>query len=63
MIDDDANEATHGDAKPEEDKREWLNKGGEQFEKALAYMKAGGNIQTIEKKYKLSKEVKSLLTK
>lgn len=63
MIDDDANKATHGDAKPEEDNRLWLNKNSELFKKVLVYMQNGGDINLIEKKYKLSKEVKTLLTK
>ena len=58
MNDDDANKSS-GNV---EDNREWLNKSGESFKKALAYMQNGGDITIIEKKYKLSKEVKSLLT-
>ena len=59
MIDDDANNAS-GNV---EDNREWLNKGSESFQKALSYMQTGGDINIIEKKYKLSKEVKALLIK
>jgi hypothetical protein len=59
MNDDDGN-ASSGTT---EDNREWLNKGSESFKKALAYMHTGGDIAIIEKKYKLSKEVKTLLTK
>ena len=59
MKDDDGNTASA----TTEDNREWLNKGSESFTKALAYMQTGGDITIIEKKYKLSKEVKSLLLK
>jgi hypothetical protein len=40
----------------------WLNTGTPEFEKALAYMKGGGSIQAIKTKYKIRKEVESLLT-
>jgi hypothetical protein len=43
--------------------KEWLNKGTENFDKALAYIKGGGKISNIEAKYRVSKEVKELLTK
>jgi hypothetical protein len=39
----------------------WLNKDSEQFNKAKNYILGGGSISEIEKKYKLSKEVKTLL--
>jgi len=59
MKDDDGNTASA----TTEDNREWLNKGSESFTKALAYMQTGGDITIIEKKYKLSKEVKAILLK
>ncbi len=47
-----------------EDSRKWLNKGTKEFTGALSYIQSGkGTISDIEKKYKLSAEVKSLLTK
>jgi hypothetical protein len=54
---------THGksDVKPSE--KEWLNKGTANFKKALSYIKNGGDINNIEAKYRLSKEVKELLNK
>jgi hypothetical protein len=58
MKDDDGNQASG----TTEDNREWLNKGSDQFKKALAYMQNNGDIAMIEKKFKLSKEVKTLLT-
>jgi hypothetical protein len=54
MLDDDANAAS-------EDNREWLNKNNDSFKKALAYLQNGGDISIIEKKYRISKEVKALL--
>lgn len=59
--DDDGNEAS----KPSEkkDDKPWLNKGTEQFTKAKKYIEDGGQISEIEKKYKLSKEVKEMLLK
>jgi len=54
---------THGKGSKVTADKEWLNKGTANFDKALAYMKNGGNISNIESKYKLSKEVKDLLTK
>jgi len=38
----------------------WLNK-GEQLDKAMDYLRKGGNLATIEAKYKLSKEIKESL--
>jgi hypothetical protein len=65
--DDDGNAATHGKAAPEKqnqqtDSREWLNKDTEQFLKVIAYLNGGGNISEVEKKYKLSKQIKESLT-
>jgi hypothetical protein len=58
--DDDGNAATHG--KPQEDNREWLNKDTENFLKVIAYLNGGGQISEVEKKYKLSKDIKQSLT-
>ena len=41
----------------------WLNKNTPEFKKAQTYLKGGGNISNIEAKYRISKEVKELLTK
>ena len=38
----------------------WLNK-GEQLDKAMAYIRTGGTIATIEAKYKLSTEIRKSL--
>jgi hypothetical protein len=47
---------------PTDDKK-WLNKNTPEFNKAIEYLKNGGNIATIESKYKMTKEVKEELTK
>lgn len=65
--DDDGNAATHGKATPDtkpdpnKDDRQWLNKDTEQFLKVIAYLNGGGNISEVEKKYKLSKQIKESL--
>ena len=43
------------------DNRKWLMKGSTEFTKAKTFLEGGGSIADIEKKYKLSAEVKSLL--
>jgi len=45
------------------DDKKWLNKNTPEFKKAIEYLKNGGNIVTIESKYKMTKEVKEELTK
>jgi len=45
------------------DDLKWLNKNTPEFNKAIEYLKNGGNIATIESKYKMTKEVKEELTK
>ena len=54
---------THGKGSKETTAKEWLNKGTANFDKALAYIKGGGDISKIESKFKISKEVKELLIK
>jgi len=54
---------THGKGSKASADKEWLNKGTANFDKALAYVKGGGDISKIESKFKLSKEVKELLIK
>lgn len=46
-----------------EDNLKWLNKNTPEFNKAIEYLKNGGNIATIENKYKLAKLVKDELLK
>lgn len=46
-----------------EDDKKWLNKNTPEFSKAIEYLKCGGNLSTIENKYKLAKQVKDELLK
>ena len=46
-----------------ESQNPWLNKGTAEFTKVEAYLKGGGAISNVEKKYKISKETKELLNK
>jgi hypothetical protein len=43
--------------------QKWLNKNTPEFTKSIEYLKSGGNIEAIEKKYKLAKAVKDELLK
>ena len=60
--DDDANlasnKAVSNNAKETEQDKKWLNKNTPEFSKAIEYLKNGGNLETIENKYKLAKAVK-----
>jgi hypothetical protein len=63
--DDDANLASNKTSKTtsNNDNKAWLNKNTPQFKKAKEFIENGGTLDTIKKKYKLSKEVEQLLTK
>tara|TARA_R100001460_G_scaffold30733_1_gene60618 strand:+ start:2656 stop:3213 length:558 start_codon:yes stop_codon:yes gene_type:complete len=41
----------------------WLNEGTPEFTKAMAYVKKGGKVNDIKKKYNVSKTVENRLTK
>ena len=43
-----------------EDNRPWLNK-GELLDSAMEYLRGGGKLETIKKKYKISKEIQASL--
>ena len=61
--DDDANKASGKSpdkTKSKEPDKPWLNK-GEQLDKAMEYLRAGGSIETIKQKYAISKEVMASL--
>ena len=45
------------------DDKKWLNKNTPEFNKSIEYLKSGGSIEAIEKKYKLAKAVKDELLK
>ena len=66
LIDDtqDADATNKHNQEVEEDiQLKWLNKNTPEFNKAIEYLKNGGNITTIENKYKLAKAVKDELLK
>ena len=65
LIDDtqDADATNKHDKEVKEDDLKWLNKNTPEFNKAIEYLKNGGNIATIENKYKLAKAVKDELLK
>ena len=53
---------THGKEATKEELN-WLNLNTPQFTQAIEYLKGGGNLEAIEKKYKLAKKVKDELLK
>jgi hypothetical protein len=59
ISDDDGEAAMRTIRQPEND-LPWLN-AGEQLDKAMDYLRKGGNLATIEAKYKLSKEIRKSL--
>lgn len=61
-IDDDDAEAATKPLREKQEDKPWLNK-GEALDKAFEYLRNGGKIETIEAKYKLSKEIKESLLK
>jgi hypothetical protein len=58
-------DATNKHNKPtvKTDDLKWLNKNTPEFNKAIVYLQGGGSIETIESKYKMTKEVKEELLK
>lgn len=64
LITDVDNDAAGEQSKPvEKDEKIWLNEGTEAFKKAQEFMKSGGSIVDIRKKYNVSKKVAELLSK
>jgi hypothetical protein len=65
LIDDtqDSDAVNKHDKEPVVDDLKWLNKNTPEFNKAIEYLKNGGNIATIESKYKMTKVVKDELLK
>lgn len=64
--DDDANLASNkvvAKNAPTEDEQKWLNINTPEFTKAIEYLKGGGSIDVIEKKYKLAAKTKQELLK
>jgi hypothetical protein len=63
LIDDtkDPDSTNNHESKPQsKPEKEWLNK-GEKLDKAIEYLKTGGKIDVIEKKYSINKEVREIL--
>ena len=58
--DDDGNKATYPSGNVEE--KPWLNKNSDEFKKVKDYMDKGGKIDSVKLKYRLSKEIETLLT-
>lgn len=58
---DDTKDADETNTHEKDDGKPWLNKGTPQFNAAHKYVLDGGSIADIEKKYRLSKEVKEQL--
>jgi len=54
---------SHGKESKPVSEEKWLNKNTPEFNQAIEYLKKGGNIATIEAKYKLAKSVKEELLK
>jgi Tfp pilus assembly protein PilZ len=60
--DDDGNKASNPTPQPAQVEKAWLNKDSEQFIKAKEWLQGDGTIDKIKAKYRLSKEVETLLT-
>jgi len=54
---------THGKPVTSEVEQKWLNVNTPEYTQAIEYLKNGGNLEAIEKKYKLAKKVKDELLK
>jgi hypothetical protein len=64
LIDDSQDaDATNKHEKEVKIELKWLNKNTPEFNKVVEYLKKGGNIAEVEKKYKISTEVKIELSK
>jgi hypothetical protein len=59
LIDDtkDADTANTHDKAPEADEKAWLNKNTPQYNKAIEFIKGGGDIKQVLTKYKMKKEI------
>lgn len=53
--DDDGNKAS-GNSEAKKEEKAWLNPGTPQWTDAIAYLKGAGNLESIKKKYSLSKK-------
>ena len=57
---DDTKDPDHSNTHEPQDNRPFLNKGAA-LDKAMQYLRDGGKLETIESKYRLSKEIKDAL--
>jgi hypothetical protein len=64
LIDDtkDADSTNTHDKAPVEDDKAWLNKNTPQYNKAIEFLKGGGDLSQILTKYKMKKEIKEELS-
>jgi len=63
MSDDDGNKASgkvEVKSPVKDDGKAWLNKGTEEFYKAVKYLEGGGLVAKIKEKYRLNKEIETL---
>lgn len=60
--DDDGNKASQPAPEKPATEKPWLNKNSDQFIKVKDFMDKGGKIESVKLKYRLSKEVETLLT-
>ena len=60
--DDDGNLASGKSSNPIQDEKAWLNKNTPQYNKAIEFLKGGGDLSQILTKYKMKKEIKEELS-
>ena len=56
-------DATNDHGQSSVNAKQWLNKGSDAFDKAIDYVKAGGKVDAIKKKYSMTKEIEAELSK
>ena len=54
-------DATNDHGQASVNAKQWLNKGTAQYHNAIEYVKAGGKVDSIKKKYSMNKEVEAEL--
>ena len=54
-------DATNDHGQASVNTKQWLNKGSNAYDKAVDYIKAGGKVDAIKKKYSMKKEVEAEL--
>ena len=56
-------DATNDHGQASVNTKQWLNRGTAQYHNAIDYVKAGGKVDAIKKKYSMTKEVEAELSK